>query len=746
MAQPTLTLSAPTGIVTGKITITATFSKPVSTVYWYDVRYAPGGHTPLTGSGTSWSYEWEPLNASGTLTMRLIAGVYIAGVGAVLLTSNTLTLQFNKTGLPTLVATVAPVSGIQTAAVTVNVTFPSAVTGFDASNIGILADGGRKGSVSNVTGSGTSWAFTWTPVADHRGVNNVSLKGTVQVKGVDTSIASNEILIPFLTVVTPSPPHVDAVFYHPEGARNPLFTKPVTYQVYFASAVTGFDIPDVFNYRVGTVSNVTGSGTSWSFTWTPPTDRAGNATLQLGGQVQVSGVNKKPRAQRERLRYGTGPIPDTITVYLSTPQGTATGPIPVTVTFPFPVIGFDLTDINTSAGVASNLTGAGKSWAFTWTPPPGDDTATLEVTGQVHLSEVSGVNIRLISGKYRVAYHVAATRATLTPPHTPQTGAFNIPVVFTESVTGFEKADVSLTALTGNGVTGVNFTMTGSGTAYTLAFTVPTNAQGGFQIEIPGSVTVSGENSPKAVTVTPVTVYYDTTSNVIIAQGFGEPQYNDAGEIVVPFTFSENVVAPFKSVFPVTWVSGDPVEAIAYSIIGENTAYELVFTVPPNRSGRFRISAVGDVFKLASREWDNVVATPKVVAYATTVPELIDWEVPAAYARNQKFRILLAFNTVVTGWHLNNTLTEVWIEEGAYIGTPTPYKWIGNPPPDIHAEVPDTLPNDWQQLAAPPDAHSGEWHGESGQYFLIDWTVSVDPQGAFNLTLRPDNVLRGPVS
>jgi hypothetical protein len=87
----------------------------------------------------------------------------------------------------------------------------------------------------------------------------------------------------------------------------------------------------------------------------------------------------------------------------------------------------------------------------------------------------------------------------------------------------------------------------------------------------------------------------------------------------------------------------------------------------------------------------------------------------------------------------------------------SPHKWVGTSSPDIHAPVPDDLSGtDWQQLATPPDGTptpnqnefdaDGYWHGKTGQYFLMDWVVSTAVSGAFNLTLRPDNPLRGPVS
>ena len=243
----------------------------------------------------------------------------------------------------------------------------------------------------------------------------------------------------------------------------------------------------------------------------------------------------------------------------------------------------------------------------------------------------------------------------------------------------------------------------------------------------------------------------------MVTATFGTPTYHENGEIRVPVTFGENVIAPSKSIFEVTHVSGNALTDIEYRLVGSGTAFKLIFEVPPDRKGSFQVAANGDVFKVSSSAWDNVVvAMPKTVSYGTLVPRIIDYEIPANYDLGSPVDVLVAFNVRVTGWHQNNTLTEIFIEEGVRLGAALAYKWIGTEPPDIHAVVVPadlTVSTDWQLLATPPagdptpnqngfDA-DGQWHGEEGQYFLIRFT---DPQntGILNLTLR-ENAVRGPI-
>ena len=173
----------------------------------------------------------------------------------------------------------------------------------------------------------------------------------------------------------------------------------------------------------------------------------------------------------------------------------------------------------------------------------------------------------------------------------------------------------------------------------------------------------------------------------------GTPDYRYNGVIAVPVTFAEAVVAPSKTIFPITHVSGDALTGVTYDLVGENTAYQLIIQIPPNRKGSFQIAGNnGSVLKASvqsgSEAHDTVMVAPKTITYNTTVPQKpVDIEVPAQYTPGKPHTIIVAFNTRVTGWHLNNTLTEIWIQEGADLGTPTPYKWTDtDTPPDIHAK------------------------------------------------------------
>ena len=241
----------------------------------------------------------------------------------------------------------------------------------------------------------------------------------------------------------------------------------------------------------------------------------------------------------------------------------------------------------------------------------------------------------------------------------------------------------------------------------------------------------------------------------------GTVEYRENGGIAVPVTFPENVIAPSKSIFEITYVSGDALTDIEYRLVGQNTAFEVVIEVPPDRKGVMRLSMLGSVLKSGTGEWDSVTATAVEVPYGTIVPRIVDFDIPAQYAPGTNFDTRLAYNTRVTGLSLNNVQDVFLLEGAAEFMTPTPYKWIGSTPPDFTTAVPDDLTGtNWQRLQPPPalpanqrtaendfDA-DGFWHGvaNEGQYFLIRWLVGAGTVGIFSMTPRIGIGIRGRVN
>lgn len=328
--------------------------------------------------------------------------------------------------------------------------------------------------------------------------------------------------------------------------------------------------------------------------------------------------------------------------------------------------------------------------------------------------------------------------ATISAPQDTQTGNFSASVSFGSPVTDFQKTGVHLRALSENGITGVDFALTGTDDTYALAFTLPANKGGIFEISIIGMVTPQGETEAEAVMSNTAVVIYDTRTNIIAT--FGTVEYRNGGVIVVPVTFEESVIAPSKSIFEVSHASGDALTDVTYYIVGTGTAYELFFQIPPDRNGSFNITANGSVLKNATKVWENVAASPATftVNYDTRVPRIVNFDIPKNYTPGQKFDVILQFNTQVTLSPLpqgSTSFLDHFIFEGADLGQANIYRKTNDTYPTL--PIADPLPAEWVNTNLTT---------ETATIYLIRFpSVDANATGIFNMTMKEDAV-RGPVS
>ena len=273
--------------------------------------------------------------------------------------------------------------------------------------------------------------------------------------------------------------------------------------------------------------------------------------------------------------------------------------------------------------------------------------------------------------------------ASITGHQNTKTGNFTLNITIAVGVTGFSAANIALTAVSGNGITGITFEVLPdddmNSATYNVSFQLPEDVSGSLQVAITGMVTREGSSQPEAVVATPVTVVYDNITTISVT--FGTVDYRDGGAVVLPVTFGENVVAPSKTIFQFADPTRDAGDGIAgiegYYLVGEDAAYELVVQASADKQGRFVVSVDGYVLKASSGIFDNVsngqAVADRTVAFDTRAPVIVDYDIPANYSLGAPVDVRVAFNVLVTGWHVNNTLTEIFIEEGVRLGTALPF-------------------------------------------------------------------------
>ena len=81
---------------------------------------------------------------------------------------------------------------------------------------------------------------------------------------------------------------------------------------------------------------------------------------------------------------------------------------------------------------------------------------------------------------------------------------FNGLITFAGDVTLFDETDILLTAVDGNGITGVTYTVTQqTPSTYSINFTLPSDVEGAFSVQATGMVLPAGETIEQAIAANP---------------------------------------------------------------------------------------------------------------------------------------------------------------------------------------------------------------------------------------------------
>ena len=200
-----------------------------------------------------------------------------------------------------------------------------------------------------------------------------------------------------------------------------------------------------------------------------------------------------------------------LTATVSGPIGTQTDAFDVTIAFSAAVTGFEASDIVVTNGSATNLVGSGAAY-----------TATIEPTndGNVTVSIPAGA-AQDAAGKTNEASNVYETAVDSSPPTVAVTGPkgpvtdkpFEAAVAFSEAVTGFDAADVSVEG-------GTAASVSGSGTAYTVSVDPDEGFEGALTVSIAaGAAQDAAGNVSLASNVYSVQVARSTSFTVELREG-----------------------------------------------------------------------------------------------------------------------------------------------------------------------------------------------------------------------------------
>ncbi|WP_445571039.1 Ig-like domain-containing protein [Pseudomonas sp. E102] len=473
--RPTATIViADTALSVGETSlVTITFSEAVSGFDNSDLSVANGTLSAVSSSdgGITWTATFTP--ALGVSDISNIIVLNNTGVADGAGNSGTGTTSSNNYQVDTNVPTATVVIADSTLGIgettTVTITFNSAVSGFDNSDLTV--SNGTLSNVGSVDG-GVTWTATFTPsvsISDTTNVITLDNTGVINVAGnagVGTTDSNNyavDTVRPTATIVV-----ADTAI----GAGE---TSLVT--ITFSEAVTAFTAADL-TVANGTISGLSSSdgGITWTATLTPTNginDSSNVISLNNGGIIDLAGNGNVGATVSNN--YALDTQRPTATVVLSDSSLRPGETAQVTITFSEAVSGFSNDDLSVANGTLSAVSSSdgGLTWTATFTPTLGvSDTTNLIVLDNTGVSDGAGNTGTgtTNSANYAVETRVPTATVVVADPALSVGETSLVTITFSEAVSGFDNSDLTVS----NGTLS-NVSSTDGGVTWTATFTPASN-------------------------------------------------------------------------------------------------------------------------------------------------------------------------------------------------------------------------------------------------------------------------------
>jgi hypothetical protein len=447
--RPTATIVvADTALTVGETSlVTITFSEAVSGFTAADLTVANGTLTGLSSSdgGITWTATLTP-TTSVTDTTNLIT---LDNTGVNDLSGNAGTGSTNSnnyaidTARPTATIVVADTALKIGETSLVTITFSEAVSGFTNADLSIA--NGTLSAVSSADG-GITWTATFTPTSSITDATNLITLNNTGVADLAGNAGSGTTDSNNYAVDTVRP---TATVVFTQSTLKIGDTSLVT--ITFSEAVSGFTNADltIANGSLTAVSSADG-GITWTATFTPSaniTDATNLVTLDNTGVADLAG--NAGNGSTDSNNYSIDTQRPTATIVIADPALSAGETTLVTITFSEAVSGFTNADLTVPNGTLTAVSSAdgGITWTATFTPTGGiNDTSniiTLANTGIADLAGNAGTGTTN-SGNFTINT-VAPTATIVVADNSLTIGETSlVTITFSEAVTGFNNADLTI--------------------------------------------------------------------------------------------------------------------------------------------------------------------------------------------------------------------------------------------------------------------------------------------------------------
>ena len=428
--------------------VTITFSEAVSGFTNADLTIANGTLTAVSSSdgGITWTATFTPTVGVNDLTNVIT----LANTGVADLAGNTGSGTTNSgnytidTVLPTATIVVADNALRIGETSLVTITFSEAVTGF--SNADLTIANGTLSAVSSSDG-GITWTATFTPTTSITDATNLITLDNSGVQNGSGNAGSGTTNSNNYAIDTVRP---TATIVVADTALSIGETSLVT--ITFSEAVSGFTNADL-TLANGTLSAVSSSdgGITWTATFTPSAsvnDTTNLITLDNTGIADLAG--NAGSGTTDSNNYAIDTLRPTATIFLADPTLSAGETSLVTITFSEAVSGFTNADLTIANGTLTAVSSSdgGITWTATFTPTVGvndlTNVITLANTGVADLAGNTGSGTTN-SGNYTIDT-VLPTATIVVADNALRIGETSlVTITFSEAVSGFSNADLTIT-------------------------------------------------------------------------------------------------------------------------------------------------------------------------------------------------------------------------------------------------------------------------------------------------------------
>ncbi|MBF0312019.1 MAG: hypothetical protein HQK52_01315 [Oligoflexia bacterium] len=407
----------------------------------------------------------------------------------------------------------------------------------------------------------------------------------------------------------------------------------------FSENVNGFSAMDLITlngsvtaFRANGTTTSTKEGSIYYATITPTID--GPVVVSVPANMAQDSAGNFNTAAATTLTWTYDSIAPSVVI---TADAATTNANPFTVTFTFTEVisGFNESDISVSNGSASTLTEV-SAGVYT-----ASITATSEGSVVVDLSsgrvkDLAGNSSGASAGVLSVLYDSTAPTLILTSSATTPTNTTPIPVTitFSESVSGFESTDVSVT----NGSVASLTPATGVGTTFTAMIT-PT-ADGAVSVSVNAAVATDSAGNDNASSGGVLTRVYDSIGPAITLTSSAGASTN-VSPIPVTITFTEGVYGFTLGDIVVTNGSAGNFQTVSIS--------SYTIDVTPSGEGAVTVSIAGSVAQDAAGN-NNTASNVLSRIYDITSPTVVVASIAPINTNVSPIPVTINFSENVSGF------------------------------------------------------------------------------------------------